>query len=284
MSQPSHPAHAVDSRVGCASAGVRTGCAWRWRASRSSTSRRSTWRCRRSRRRSARRPPSCSSSSSGYVLTFGLTLVPAGRIGDQRSRRDALRHRPQPLHAHEPRLRARADRRGAARRSAPAGRRGRHPDAAGARVSSSSCSRAPSAARRSGCSGPPSASRRRSGRRSAASRSRSAALRTAGAGIFWMNVPLSLAAIALALWLLPETRPSVLAQARARPDRPAAVRHHRRRAHVAVPLHHGIARRQPRPVVAARRVRVRGDARSSRGSGATRRPAGTRSCRSRCSA
>ena len=24
---------------------------------------------------------------SGYVLTFGLTLVPAGRIGDQRSRR-----------------------------------------------------------------------------------------------------------------------------------------------------------------------------------------------------
>ena len=48
-------------------------------------------------------------------------------------------------------------------------------------------------------------------------------------GIFWMNVPLSLAAIALALWLLPDDAPALRAQARARPGRPAAVRHHRRR-------------------------------------------------------
>ena len=51
--------------------------------------------------------PNCSSSSSGYVLTFGLVLVPMGRLGDQRSRRALFIVGPVALHGHEPLLRPR---------------------------------------------------------------------------------------------------------------------------------------------------------------------------------
>ena len=96
--------------------------------------------------------------------------------------------------------------------------------------------------------------------------------------IFWMNVPLGIIAIALAIWLLPETRTRPASRSRST-RRPRAVRRHRGLADVAVPVHDRLARRRPAPLVAAGRVRARVRRRSSCGSAGTRRRASSRSSR-----
>ena len=70
---------------------------------------------------------------SGYVLTFGLALVPAGRIGDQRSRKAMFIIGLSIFTAVERRRGARAHGLRPARRPPRAGHRRRHPDAAGDR-------------------------------------------------------------------------------------------------------------------------------------------------------
>ena len=195
---------------------------------------------------------------SGYVLTFGLTLVPAGRIGDQRSRRTlfviglslftltslacALAPNGEVL------LVARLLQGVAAGIQMPqvlgliqqlfqGAERGKAFGLFGATIGVATAFGPTLGGLAIAIGGPEDGWR----------------------GIFWMNVPLVARGDRARPLAAARDAPSLLAQARARPDRPAAVRHHRRRADVAVPLHHGLARRQPRAVVAARRVRVRGE-------------------------
>ena len=67
---------------------------------------------------------------SGYALTFGLTLVAGGRLGDVVGRRRMFLDRPGRLHADQCRRRPRARRASAGDRAAAPGRRGRPAHAA----------------------------------------------------------------------------------------------------------------------------------------------------------
>src|SRR4029453_3886134 len=151
------------------------------------------------------RPPELQLIVSGYVLTFGLTLVPAGRIGDQRSRRmlfviglslftlTSLACALAPTG--EVLLVARLLQGVAAGIQMPQGlgliqqlfqgpARGKALGLVGATIGVATAFGPTLGGLAIAIGGPEDGWR----------------------GIFWMNVPLSLAAIALALWLLPDTR------------------------------------------------------------------------------
>ena len=150
---------------------------------------------------------------SGYALTFGLVLVPAGRFGDARGRRTVVRRRPGRVHPGQLAAGLATSAGLADRRPADPGRRRRRGQPAGVRPDPAAVRAAPSGAARSACWAPPSASPPRSARCSAACSSRSSAPSPGWRWIFFINLPIGIAAIVLGWRWIP---------ARAgRPARPA---------------------------------------------------------------
>ena len=144
---------------------------------------------------------------SGYALTFGLALVPAGRLGDAIGRRTDVPRGAGRLRAVQRGGGRGAEHRDARRRPAGAGDRGGLARAAELGADPAAVPGRRARAGRSACSAPPSGSRRPSGPIVGG-----AILAVAGEPdgwrwIFYVNVPIGVVALVLAARLIPRVDP-----------------------------------------------------------------------------